>query len=170
MVTSSAGMRAVDHKFVGSARNWTRAGAILARGDREEQGGGGKDHMVTGGSPVTMASSGRRPLARRRGCRGGGGRGSCPGGRRAHQEHEELGGEVWGGRTATNRRSDGSGRRGRDEVGGGNCGVPGPIPTEGRSSSARRRRRRHQLGSGRPESTAFGTAAGGGVGQERGQV
>ena len=85
----------------------------------------------------------------------GGGRGRpCLGGGPAHHEYNGVVGEVGGGRSATNRWSDGGGRRGRDEDGGGNCGVPGPIPTEGRSSSARRSSWRRRLALGRSEATA----------------
>ena len=49
---------------------------------------------------------------------GGGGK-RRPRGRRAHQEHEELDGEAWGGRTARRRCSDGGGQCGEegDDVG-----------------------------------------------------
>ena len=72
-------------------------------------------------------------------------------------------GDAGGGRRRPESGEDARGERRTDEDGGGNSGVPGPIPTAGRPSSARRRRQRRQRGSGRPASTAGATTVAAGM-------
>ena len=84
--------------------------AYELEGEERSQGGGGIDQMVTGGLPATMAAAERRPPARRRECRGEGGKGGCPGGRRPHHEHEEVDGAAWGGRGRPESVPAGGGR------------------------------------------------------------
>ena len=131
-MTSSTGLRHVDHDSVDFARNWTRTRVALARGDGGESGerrlGPNGRRGMAGGElwrrPVAVDGAGtiesERERARRRG------------GAQAHQERGELDGEPWGGRTATYRWLHGGGRRGRNEDGGGECGHPFPIPSAGR--------------------------------------
>ena len=80
--------------------------------------------MVTGGLPATMAAAERRAPARRRECRGEGGRGGCPGGRRPHHEHEEIDGAAWGGRGRPKSVPAGGGRGRLGEDGGDGSGLP----------------------------------------------
>ena len=107
----------------------------------------------------TAVADGRRPLARRRGCRGGGGRGSCPGERGAHQQLAEEVGEARRGRQRPNslaRPAAGGGENRDGEV---DWGVPGPIPCSRGNRSARRSSWQGQLASGWSESTAGATMA-----------
>ena len=70
--------------------------------------------MVTGDSPVTLDSGGRRQCTVGERHRGRGRAGGCPRGRCAHQEHVELDGEGRGRAEATRWSSNGDGRRGEE--------------------------------------------------------
>ena len=82
------------------------------------------DQMVTGDSPVSMSSGGRRwrsVEARHRGKRRGR-RGRD--GPVAHQRAKAVDGEVRGGRMAARRCSDAGGRGGEEADDDGDCGPP----------------------------------------------
>ena len=124
-----------------------------------------RDYGELKGSGATIPwsperSGGRRPAAadgevrRRRGTRGGGREGRCPGGARAHQEHESADGKGRGGRTARRRCSDGGGQRGEDGDNGLEFGRPAPIPSAWRRSTTRRSWWWSPIHSGSSQSTA----------------
>ena len=117
-------------------------------GSRE---GGGLDHMVAGKCAGDAAERG--PLARRRGCREGGGRGSGPDGPRAHHECDGVVGGAGGGTAATGWCPACRGRDGGETVGAGESGPSATIPCTGRGSTARRSRWMRWLAPGWPEST-----------------
>ena len=88
-MTSSWWQRHVELKFIEMVGNWSRGRALGARGDRGdlvEWRAGPCGHRSCRRRPWR---GGRRHPARRRGCRGGGGGRSCPGGRGAHQQLAE---------------------------------------------------------------------------------
>ena len=92
-------------------------GSVAVRARRREGGSVATRACLT----RTAVADGRRPLARRRGCRGGGGRGSCPGERGAHQQLAEEVGEARRGRQRPNSLA-------RPATGGGETGTAAASP------------------------------------------